>query len=104
MGLLNLGLNLVLTVNLRINLVFHCNLTVNCRIPIRLAEDVVFAALKVCIKESCNTIGQCASMDDSAFRLLVAKHPVSHLGSIQKYSQHSGTLLIQFPTVIVINF
>ena len=45
--------------------------------PFRLAEDVVFAALKVCIKESSDMILQCSSMDDDAFQSLVAKHPVS---------------------------
>ena len=43
----------------------------------RLAEDVVFAALKVCVKQSSNMILQCGSMDDRAFESLVAKHPVS---------------------------
>jgi len=37
----------------------------------------VFAALKVCVKESSNMILQCGSMDDEAFQSLVAKHPVS---------------------------
>ena len=45
---------------------------------LRLAEDVVFAALKVCVKESCNMILQCSNMEDEAFHSLVAKHPVSH--------------------------
>ena len=43
----------------------------------RLAENVVFAALNVCIKESCNTVLQCGSLDDEAFDTLVSKHPVS---------------------------
>ena len=48
-------------------------------LPFRLAEDVVFAALKVCIKESCNMITECGTMNDEAFQTLVAKHPVSLL-------------------------
>lgn len=52
-------------------------------LPIRLAEDVVFAALKACIKESRNMILQCSSMDDEAFHSLVAKHPVSHYYSFR---------------------
>ena len=38
---------------------------------------MVFAPLKVCVKESSNMILQCGSMDDEAFQSLVAKHPVS---------------------------
>lgn len=45
---------------------------------LRLAEDVVFAALKVSVKESCHLIMQCCSLEDEPFCALVAKHPVSH--------------------------
>ena len=43
----------------------------------RLAEDVVFAVLKVCVKESSDMILQCGTIDDEAFQSLVTKHPVS---------------------------
>lgn len=43
----------------------------------RLADDVVFSALKVCVKESSKMILQCGTMDDEAFQSLATKHPVS---------------------------
>ena len=63
-------------------------------LPFRLAEDVVFAALKVCIKESCNMFIECGTMNDEAFQTLVAKHPVSLLKqwgvSTKKYMVESS--------------
>ncbi|PFX24720.1 putative E3 ubiquitin-protein ligase HECTD4 [Stylophora pistillata] len=41
----------------------------------RFAEDVVFAALRVSVKESCNMIRQCSHLEDEPFCALVTKHP-----------------------------
>ena len=45
-------------------------------ISCRLEQDAVYLTLKVCIKESCNMVLQCGSMDDESFDLLVVRHPV----------------------------